>query len=106
MFLHKSIAIQSNLLYLLYTGQRAEFLAILDSFTGITNATSTPLWARSQEVVRKGYVFTKNSQMTSIGAIFTSTCHTKQINPWPNSSARLCGDSQSVICLPREDGAI
>ena len=25
--------------------------------------------------------------MTSIGAIFTSTCHTKQLNPWPNSSA-------------------
>ena len=34
-----------------------------------------------------GYVFTKNSQMISIGAIFTSTCHTKQLNPWPNSSA-------------------
>ena len=25
--------------------------------------------------------------MTTIGAIFTSTCHTKQLNPWPNSSA-------------------
>ena len=27
------------------------------------------------------------SQMTSIGAIVTSTCHTKQLNSWPNSSA-------------------
>ena len=25
--------------------------------------------------------------MTSIGAIFTSTCHTKQLNPWQNSSS-------------------
>ena len=25
--------------------------------------------------------------MTTIGAIFTSTCHTKQLNPWSNSSA-------------------
>ena len=25
--------------------------------------------------------------MTTIGAIFTSICHTKQLNPWPNSSA-------------------
>ena len=31
-FLHKSIAIQSNLLYLLYTGYVAGFPAILDSF--------------------------------------------------------------------------
>ena len=35
----------------------------------------------------KVYVFTKTSQMTSIGVIFTSTYHTKQLNPWPNSSA-------------------
>ena len=41
----------------------------------------------SHEVVGKGYVFTKTSQMTSIGVIFTSTYHTKQFNPWPNSSA-------------------
>ena len=32
-------------------------------------------------------MFTKNREMTTIGAIFTSTCHTKQLNPWPNSSA-------------------
>ena len=35
----------------------------------------------------KGYVFTENSQMTSIGVIFISICHTKQLNQWPNSSA-------------------
>ena len=41
----------------------------------------------SHEVVGKGYVFTKTSQMASIGAIFTSTYHTEQLNPWPNLSA-------------------
>ena len=41
----------------------------------------------SHEVAGKGYVFTKTSQMASIGVIFTSTYHTKQLNPWPNSSA-------------------
>ena len=30
----------------------------------------------SHEVAGKGYVFTKTSQMASIGAIFTSTYHT------------------------------
>ena len=37
MFLHKSIAIQGNLLCLLYTGQLAESPAIVDTFTGVTN---------------------------------------------------------------------
>ena len=40
-------------------------------------------------MVGKGYVFTKTSQMASIGAVFTSTYHTKQLNPWPNSSASV-----------------
>ena len=35
----------------------------------------------------KGYVFTKNSQMASIGVIFNSTYHTKQLYSWPNSLA-------------------
>ena len=38
-------------------------------------------------MVVKGYAFTKTSRIASIGAIFTSTFHTKQLNPWPNSSA-------------------
>ena len=44
-------------------------------------------WAGSHEVVGKGYVFTKNREITSIDAVFTSTCHKKQLNTWPNSSA-------------------
>ena len=44
-------------------------------------------WPGSHKVVGKGYIFTKTSQMASLGAIFTSTYHTKQLNPWPNSSA-------------------
>ena len=56
-------------------------------------AQPTPLisllvgWAGSHEVTEKGYINTKNSQMASIGVITTSTYHTKQLNPWPNSSA-------------------
>ena len=62
-------------------------------FAGIANITSTPIrwegggWVGSQEVAGKGYVFSNNSQITIIGAIFTSTCHTKQPNPWTNSLA-------------------
>ena len=41
----------------------------------------------SHEVVNKGYVNTENSQMASIGVIFSSTYHTKQLNLWANSSA-------------------
>ena len=44
-------------------------------------------WVGSHDVAGKAYVFTKASQMASIGAIFTSTYHTKQVNPWSNSSA-------------------
>ena len=33
------------------------------------------------------YAFNKNNQMVSIGAIFTFIYHTKQLNPWLNSSA-------------------
>ena len=41
----------------------------------------------------------KNSQMTSIGAIFDFTYHTKQLNPWPNSSAsRMVNYSQLSAC--------
>ena len=113
-FLHKSIAIQSNSLYLLYTGQQqlAAFPTILDTFLleqliplallqgGMVGGrqVATKWW-------EKGYVFTKNREMTSISAIFTSTCHTKQLNPWLNSSASHVV-IQSAVCLPREDGAI
>ena len=55
--------------------------------------------ACSHEVAGKGYVFTKTSQMASIGAIFTSTYHTKQLNPWLNSSAsREVNYSQLSAC--------
>ena len=62
-------------------------------------------WAGTHKMVGKDYDFTKNNQMTSVGAIFTSTCHTKQLNPWANSSA-----SRVVIhshyCLLRKAKAI
>ena len=55
MFLYKSIAIQSNSLYLLYTGYLAEFPTILDSFiTGVANTTSTPIgWKGGGRVAMK-----------------------------------------------------
>ena len=47
----------------------------------------------------KSYVFTKPSKMASFGVIFTSTYHTKQLNPWPNSSAsRVVNYSQLFAC--------
>ena len=55
----------------------------------------------SHEVAGKGYsyVFTKTSQMASIGATFTCTYHTKQLNPWPNSSAsRVVNYSRLSAC--------
>ena len=90
-FLHKSIAIQGNSLCLLYTGQLAEIAYhFRQFFTGIASITSTPIgWGRmgSHKVMGKGYIFNKNSQMTFIGVIITSTCHIKSLNPWTNSSA-------------------
>ena len=37
----------------------------------------------------KGYVDTKNSQMASIGAIFSSTYCIKQLNAWLNLSVMI-----------------
>ena len=37
----------------------------------------------------KGNANTENSQMASIGAIFSSTYHKRQLIPWLNSSASL-----------------
>ena len=45
------------------------------------------VWIQHTRFYSEGYVFTRTSQMASIGVIFTSTYHTKQLNPWPNSSA-------------------
>ena len=41
----------------------------------------------SPKVAAQRNVSTKATQMASIGAIFTSSYHTKQLNPWQNSSA-------------------
>ena len=60
----------------------------------------------SHEVVGKGYDNTENSQMLSIGTIFTSTYHTKQLTPWSNSSTQLCGKLQPTVFLSMGDGAI
>ena len=56
-------------------------------FTGIANTTSTPIGWEVGVAASKGYIFTKSSQITFTGVIFTSTCHTKQLNPWIKSSA-------------------
>ena len=52
-----------------------------------------------QIFLRLRYVFAKNREMTSIGAIFTSTYHSKQLNPWPNSLAsRVVIHNQLSAC--------
>ena len=77
--------------------------------TGIANTSSTPIgWESgvqvgSPKVASRGYVFTKTSQMASISAIFTLTYHTKQLNPWPNSStSHGVNYVHPAVCLPRE----
>ena len=50
----------------------------------------------------KYHIFTKTSQLTSTDAIFTSTYHTKQLNPWPNSSAS-CVVNYSWLSACQED---
>ena len=53
----------------------------------------------SHKVADKGYIFTKISQMASTSAIFTTTDHTKQLNPWPNSStSHVVNYSQLSAC--------
>ena len=53
----------------------------------------------SHKVAGKGDVFTKTSQMASIGVIFPSTYQTKQLNPWQNSSAsHVVNYSQLSAC--------
>ena len=57
----------------------------------------------SYEVVDKGYVNTENSQMVSIGSIFTSTGHIKA-NLWPNSSfIHVVNYSQVSACQGERD---
>ena len=56
----------------------------------------------SYKVAGKGLVNTDNKKMDSIGAIFTSTYHTKQPNPWPNTSAS-CVVNYSWLSTHQED---
>ena len=50
-------------------------------------------------MVGKGYVHTENSQMASVGTIFSFTYHKKQVNAWPNSSAsRVVNYCQLSAC--------
>ena len=61
----------------------------------------------SHKVAGKGYVFTKNSQMTYIGVIFPSISHTKQLAKFMDKLiSQSCGDLQLAVCFPREGEAI
>ena len=73
-------------------------------FTGIANITNTPIRVAGggHKVTDKDCVHAENSQMASNGVIFSSTYHTKHLNPWPNSSAsRVVNYSWPSAC-PRE----
>ena len=76
----------------LLNGWLPELPAILDSFLLVSQYLKHSYrgggwgwWGAT--VTGKGYVNIKNNQMASIGAIFTSAYHTKQLNPWTNTSA-------------------
>ena len=61
----------------------------------------------SHEVVGKGYVFTKTSQMASIGAIFTTThVSHKAAKSMAKVSSQSCGELQPAVYLSREYAAI
>ena len=57
----------------------------------------------SHKLVGSSYVHTENSQMTSIGAIFTSTYYIKSM---AKLISQLWGELQLAFCLSREDAAI
>ena len=50
----------------------------------------------------KGYINADNSQMVSIGAIFTTTYHLKQLNQWPNLLASDVMNYSRLFASPRE----
>ena len=50
----------------------------------------------------KGYINAENSQMASIGIIFCSSYHKKQLNPWPNSSASWMVNYNQLSAYPGE----
>ena len=84
------MAVYSLSIHQLLSGQPAELPAWL--YTGIADTSSIPIewesggWLGSHKVVGKDYVNTQHNQMPSISAIFISKYHTKQLNPWQNSS--------------------
>ena len=86
---HDSIAIHSLSVQQLLNGQLAGLLTTLDIFTGIGNATNTSIgvesgrvYIGSHKVVSKGYIHAENSKMAHIGAIISSTHHTKHYIYW------------------------
>ena len=70
--------------------------------TGVLNTNSTPTGQEGggRWVAMKWWEkFTINNQAASIVAILTSTYHTKQLNPWPNSpDSQLVNYSQLSAC--------
>ena len=56
----------------------------------------------SHEVAGKGCIHTENSQIASIGAISTSTYHTKQLNAYPTSSASVFVNYSWLLACPRK----
>ena len=62
---------------------------------GVANTTSTPIGVEgggggSRKVTGRGYVNTENSQMTSIGVIFSSIYHKKQLKSMGKLISKSC----------------
>ena len=79
-------------------------VTLVSKSTHVTNARKATMIFNSVATILSNFIkcsesYDVESQMTSIGAIFTSTCHTKQLNSWPNSSAsRVVIQSQLSAC--------
>ena len=56
----------------------------------------------SHEVAGKSCIHTENSHIASIGAISTSTYHTKQLNAYPTSSASVFVNYNWLLACPRK----
>ena len=98
---HDSIAIHSLSTHQLSNGYLAELPTILDIFPGIANTTITPIGVvGSHKVAGKGYVNTKNSQMSSISATLSSMYHTKQAKLMAKLISQSRGELQQAISCP------
>ena len=76
----------------MYSVGKIMIVTLVPKSAHVTNARKATMIINSVATILSNFIkcsesYDVESQMTSISVIFTSTCHTKQLNSWPNSSA-------------------